>query len=1361
MSRKLISRSRDEQKKNKPLDEIASSLRSGSLSSLTSSVSIESKNIGLDQRALLVPVVVEALIVNDAVIADQSSLTPQMPFSRHQLNFDLLKNFHTPDQSNFDMPKKSLRRGIYLHWMLPSGLRHAISAPSAPDNKISEKKNENPALNNSDLQFPPVPNRWLVVRYYTSTIKKSRIATGWVIESDYVDFSLGNTSAAIPDPDPEKMRQTYMGRCTSLEKWLQGTYSSPITLNAVSNSNIHFSVYQPYCENVFSFVDTLNDVAETDTLSYLVTGWYADRNQDPLDQVTGFENFNKLLTTLKWQVQSSGEQTANSTLCHGMVYGLAWNRKGPLPPMQKRFEPDTLKLAVGSNALDAFTALVGQMQDFPELKTLLEAFNQGNLAKIGLPEAPEEITRHLHQDEFGHRQKDCIWVIKSTKSQHDSDLDDSPLGLTKQQAGLLDELNIQQRSLDTYQRLLEKNQWDLYALWWKLGRARCAKKTIPEGLDALVADGGQLSSRIRELQKKIADLTDICDKARNDLQAILTLENKILEFIHRSPLTHAQEPVLLISGLKSSYSAWKILKMGQLPCRFINQCINSFTIKKTSISNIDIQENKSSSLAIPPGIDRLPAIVQSCLMSKKGAGLFVEFFLLDNMNASVIFSLFAAKNNEAISLDEIKAAMSATNKDKCQTYQIEGSTYLPAYDLNAWKKQPWFPLMIQYAIDWSGNDFKMWEFNGESYVLKDHPLLTSTSIVNHGFLAPQSQFAFKGQLKRLIDEDPIFKKKFPDWQKLKLKINQWDLLSVTLSGLHNCLVQRSERMHRVPKKNNEQYLVSLIGDQAHTPPLWLESKIGTGGQNKFEPVRHGLFSLSQLCVSDCFGQSVTLLNAKNKVPIATSRNLTPDVDLKNMVTSYVQLRPRIMQSCRLNADWAANDAEPTLPTPPKLLFNNCQANPVIGWLLVNYLNQNLQIYNPTGELLLDELSIKTEHERKVCVERRDPLFLPTRYPYLHSLQNALHGDESGNPDAYNALLKIINLAFSLKVVPGVHHTPYLSAILGRPLALVKACWQLELAQPAYIEQNYDAWAVGQYQYGVEPESYRAFSEKYQFPVQLGSTDLASDGLVGYFLEQSDLKETFARFYTPYQLSSSSDYAIHTNALTRFTLSPKNPGIEDRISTIMLMDPFARVHAYTDILPVKWLQLPAIFVKPALQKMSLSFKLGPLLTTRSSCTDPVTGKEQKTVCLPQPSIKGQWSWLEPAFTTSSIKKSETALQPADSIARFGQPYEIIEGRLEFRRDETTLDKRKTLTALNQKPRRQDDRYEHKYKARSGKLFDIEKQKLVDKEPTPAHNDQKKQWFPQKFQLFSKSEPGFLVGDRRTSGPQSTSNEFIRK
>jgi len=182
-------------------------------------------------------------------------------------------------------------------------------------------------------------------------------------------------------------------------------------------------------------------------------------------------------------------------------------------------------------------------------------------------------------------------------------------------------------------------------------------------------------------------------------------------------------------------------------------------------------------------------------------------------------------------------------------------------------------------------------------------------------------------------------------------INQWDIVSQTLTGFHQQLILRDSSQH-IP--------CSALTDSLE-PPVW--PQVGRGAEalpmtafpsetySGFNPVRAGHFQFQRLWIVDDFGQVFDVGEALNDrpdggfYPTAISQSLVAP----NLPT-MMQLPPRIVQPVRLSFKLvsAEDDAQDTAFLP--------SANPICGWVLPNHLDQSLFIFNSLG-VALGELQL--------------------------------------------------------------------------------------------------------------------------------------------------------------------------------------------------------------------------------------------------------------------------------------------------------------------------------------------------------------------------------------------------------------------
>lgn len=224
-------------------------------------------------------------------------------------------------------------------------------------------------------------------------------------------------------------------------------------------------------------------------------------------------------------------------------------------------------------------------------------------------------------------------------------------------------------------------------------------------------------------------------------------------------------------------------------------------------------------------------------------------------------------------------------------------------------------------------------------------------------------------------------------------------------------------------------------------------------------------------------------------------------------------------------------------------------------------------------------------------------------------------------------------------------------LIGRPLALVRADLGVELEGPLLSNPSWDQVL------GESEEEY----DGYRWPVRLGNEKRLGDGLIGYFAGAAGPdQETSYELFHAVMPKGGGGYLTPIDKGHGTAVPARTPDQPVKHHLTLLMDPYAAVHATTDILPVTKVQLPDDLVSEAMRRIRASFRLGPLLAAErvdkaEEARRARAGEEptEAGVVLPQPaSWHGAWSWAEPRG--SETEWVELPIVPADSAAHFGDP-----------------------------------------------------------------------------------------------------------
>jgi len=264
--------------------------------------------------------------------------------------------------------------------------------------------------------------------------------------------------------------------------------------------------------------------------------------------------------------------------------------------------------------------------------------------------------------------------------------------------------------------------------------------------------------------------------------------------------------------------------------------------------------------------------------------------------------------------------------------------------------------------------------------------------------------------------------------------------------------------------------------------------------------------------------------------------------------------------------------------------------------------------------------------------------------------------------AYPAFLSTLGQIADCKVLSSTPTADYLTNFVAQPLALVRASWQFEYAGLPDQDQSlaHTTHLTILQNLPLPPSAYPTGS----YPLQLGNLTLRQDGVIGYFTDMN-----YQQFYSVCP-SSLSSYILPIGAnLLTLPLAPLP------IFMTLLLNPRQPLHAYTDILPVFKTTLPAQFTQALSKPLTITFELGPLLSspTLEAPIEPATPTNTSlvplllpSVTLSKPLLGGTWSWLQRVdFNVPPLSSDWQfyAIQNSDTAARFATtPPELNEGWL---------------------------------------------------------------------------------------------------
>ena len=1289
---------------------------------------------------LLIPIKLQALVISDKVIEKQSALKVDgdryvandgrwsplaqdyrkvltsvgppgpRPFYGAGRNYPEKGRNYPADQ--LVLPPKSPalatkeHRGVYLHWVLPSGLRHAYTSGS--------------------LEFPALPDQWLVVRFCRQGPELKTKA--WFIDSGLVVNSSAPPNLLFARAGKYEARR--VGQTVSLDLLgstnLEGERTTITAIGNAQTSSPTFTAFVAENRNVLSWRDDLNDlrvpvnegkVPKETVLSYLLLGWYHDAKNEPLTviqrQLTAIQRQLKgdaakepstedVLEAIGWIFKSATDLPADlltrPCVFHGMVghinYWDSATYKGPMlgypgsPSVEDVLDEasPSFKVGVGNNAEDALVSLVSSeysgAQEAPNLWKALEAviYRQPESLVRSWNAAPRD--HAVHQNWFSMLEAGKVWSIRPRPGNESPTAGDKPTPKpapkpTREQLTSLKKLNDAQAAADDAGRELAALQQDLYARWWKL-----SEKSHNEGiatLDVEESDCRALAKRVATLRGKVTSLLQVLEPLPKQIEGTLPAELEL--FADAAPrFWMPADPVIVVKncGLPTKHQFPR-----PLPCRLSDQVV---TAAETVVSN----ERKS--FDAPAGVADIAAAVKKhfserseILTSLLNEGSLVEQAITDlaarTLPAQKQF--FAADSWREWTERLVKDMTSDGSSDSLPTdsivIKLDSRNERPQFLAELWVQQPWSPLFLDWQITWfptanSGTDFgPVWPLAEHDYQPGDikalAPLLTKDGFTVRGrsLLSTFDDRMFKAPIETLRDllhgskkdkNNPAFPDAVVDilsnyevvWEKTLCELAGAGLMGQSLSGFHQALLRRDVTLPGVVPDATRPWIAkeSLKPLEGEVSPL-------------LEKPRDCLLTAGRLAPPTYSGSS-------SAMPFAMTRAGALRIDELWLVDDFGQ-----------SADLLG-------PTPDRGTSSGQVFHPRMRW------HDNAKVVAmPPRVVQPARLNFRFTSAEDSSVESNcDPALTPIcGWIFYNPLDQSLvlchsNGSLAGeliiskDGDRFRinwhsaadgvVLDKIRNAtlkAFARALVePGPTSTPRLldllklidralerirpaaarrdAALFGRPLALVSASLGLELFGKAWTDPVQKAPATRPDKTG------NATLDSLQLRVNLGCSHNTEDGLIGYYTDGNYNRIVPAQL--PEQLKDGRQDAYAPREASVYIGHQENDAVRVGFGSAkpltLLMDPWGSVQAAVGIVPAKTITLAQAELDQTLEQLEASFRVGPVLIQAGRLSLPTPAGD-----------KGRWNFRGPLTGDTAA-----TLLPSDPKYFSDQPVVATEGRL---------------------------------------------------------------------------------------------------
>ena len=1172
---------------------------------------------------LVVPVDVVAFCVSAADARDTAgtnSFAGATVDYRLQTNSTIAAYLGTNISRGLDTsPLNALEAGVHIHWALPDALTNAA---------VDEQT--------TTIDFPAVPNRWLVTRVVVDGATPS--LTSWVVESDALSASspsapLFPTVALAPGTDDQDY--AYVGRSTPLASYQPSVLlNGPRTfmtatgaeLSVVANGTPIFASYYPESRTAFGFVDPLDDISGTASLMYVVTGWFDHTANDPA--TTG----NNLQDTYQWQTEGD----AAYTLYSGMVQDVAWDPDRDYVLSQPNQGAIAAEAAMGNTPIEAISAYFRGLDkpDVQFFEQILCAFQEGLLPRFTEqgPGVLARLAEALHNNGFQKIDAGQIYSIVAEVGDTEEEATDLPVPI----AIALNQLNQAARTLEEAATAVESFQWAMFADWYRYFQASDNTDQIfNHAADLYTAwtDTDPANSPKVRYDQAQAALTRQVDA----LTTLLADTPLILKPVPAPRYWRPTDPAVLLASQELQFPA-RHGSDGLLACRATDQLVSTVTVGSAQINGSDF----ALACALPAA--KLP-YAPDC------AALLMEACLLNTRIAA-----HRSGQNEAVLTADLQALLDGRQQ---ASWTIAAGQAPSPVELTWWGPQnPWLPLFLSWSVDFeplqpTENTDGLTPYPAELItahyqvdpatgsfvrytpgVIDPGALSFNQSWAGYSILSPTTADNLAAAIADYVQGTPD-----PTLQQILGQLNQTLPLVQPLSGFTSGLLMQQQIPQlqiAVPSDADFSsttltgYAQEVVGPSYHVGPQF---------NWPYNPLRAGWLKLSLEAV-DTFGQRRRLDLSTTMAESMTAQG--PDGPLADV--AYVA--PRLAQPGRLLFEWISAGAGGLME-----MNDHPAMSPVCGWLLPNHLEGGFFLYDGAGRPL-GSLQLNGDQSRVIwqsapgndaTIDQDVDQALADVNPTFRALAVALAAATPAWFRRFSQAVDKVHGGISPEMLATNAGLPIL---IGRPVAVAQCALKLDMRGRTALDQRWTC--LGDDGWTDTDGGFQAV----QYPVLLGDADDLDDGLIGFFGPSVDGYD-FSTFFTDGASSEDQSGVVQPQQTTLLlqpspTFDPKPQPMDERTTSVLLLiDPRAPVHATTGILPTESLQIPPDVAAAAVSQLEMSFLVAPILRPASLQIVPPENSVVGRLTLPIP--------REPGYAVSFLEQDKDENGPRwTTISDIGDP-----------------------------------------------------------------------------------------------------------
>lgn len=1068
------------------------------------------------------------------------------------------------------------------------------------------------------MVFPAVPNRWLIKRSGKNVDEKD-----WIVESDFIHNEKpanAHRYTTIPwlSNIPTKSKNIpyrYLGRFyekghVSIEK---GTYLSELRtpLTALGYGELSFSSYYPNCKSVFGFYDEEIESPEAlENLEYQITAYSSNPKLDYWSHLKTYLEYQVEEEFIKFEEDGNEKRKAQNEYLNNWIkeqFQLHVNLDIENLPQQvvcyghvveqrrlKSLQED-ITITIANSGTEAISATIaneieikGKTTD--QIEDVLEAIllndrMDGHVLDVGL-----KFRELRHEREFYTSQGGTRWVVQSIDSTP-SEIKNEGKGnqrnsvvFSEKMSKALSELNLRQSTYDKALEAIKSYEQGVFDYWHHYMQVVYASdqfiNTHPNPDDIKNLIQGILINKLQTLKKETGRL-NITNGPNGDTRITAASENgnSLAEQLERAYI-----------AMLEAIDTEKNLRLFTIPsARFWIPRDPAFCLSSPSLKGL-LHDNRIQDSSNPLYRGWTQQIEEIKKINKSDLDAAIKSY----------FTFFSdsQKTWNPILLDW-----------QAEFYPVKGE-WKPQYGAEHYDAKY---LINNYSLIDNDPELALIHKKNEqgeleglvetvAETLEGRSQLNPFSqremaerLLEHGRFLTGHETANVEELKRLLTEQKPFRTQLEIIVKSLEVLDSKPRITQSLTGFHQALIGRTNgwQLPIADPIGFDDYqkfaddVNSVIDRPIRSAPL---------ADQSFHPIRSGEISIKRLRLIDSFGQMKDIFTNTSE---ANNRNIQVQgaEKMRGSQADRVMLPPRFVQGLRLHfrfIDGLDNHNES---------HEGEHASPVAGWILPEYLENCLLVFDNNGaalgQLSASGWSNTINGQGLNSVDEIKEVALKGFCKYLN---NRINFKEAN----FDQLLQEFKNADGQIEPHTTDDGDFLALLFGQPLAVVNASIGLQLQGNPVTSVTWDeCW--NRLNNPDQPFSDDGFTNV-KVHTRIGEHHQLNDGVLWYWeWQEIDDNDWMPLSVQAPQLQNDDHLEICVN---------------DPLKKIgMLIHPTGKIHATTGVLPVKSIRLPITHIEQVMTSLKGNMYVGPLLTEDSRTNVPLPKLNQH-----------DWKWSMPSSTT---------------------------------------------------------------------------------------------------------------------------------